>query len=56
MDLEGTPSSMQSINWEGSRMIHWRPLLTTLAIGLLVAFAMLGGALHWGASYASASF
>ncbi len=28
-------------------MIHWRPLLTTLAIGLLVAFAMLGGALHW---------
>ena len=29
-------------------MIHWRPLLTTLAIGLLVAFAMLGGALHWG--------
>jgi hypothetical protein len=36
-------------------MIHWRPLLTTLAIGLLVAFAMLGGALHWGTSSASFS-
>ncbi len=28
-------------------MIHWRPLLTTLAIGLLVALAMFGGAVHW---------
>jgi hypothetical protein len=37
-------------------MIHWRPLLTTLAIGLLVAFAMVGGAMHWGPCQAFASF
>ena len=36
-------------------MIHWRPVLTTLAIGLLVAFAMFGGALHWGISSSSFS-
>ena len=28
-------------------MLHWRPLLTTLAIGLLSLFAVLGGAVHW---------
>ena len=28
-------------------MIHWRPLLTTLALGLLVVLAALGGAVHW---------
>ena len=36
-------------------MIHWRSLLTTLAIGLLVALAMFGGALHWGITSASMS-
>jgi hypothetical protein len=30
-------------------MTHWRPLLTTLAIGLLVAFTVIGGAVHWNA-------
>jgi hypothetical protein len=33
-------------------MIHWRLLLTIIAIGLLVAFAMLGGAMHWSSAMA----
>jgi hypothetical protein len=32
-------------------MIYWRPLLTTLAIGLLVAFSAIGGAIHWGSAF-----
>jgi hypothetical protein len=31
-------------------MFHSRPLLTTLAIGLLVALSAIGGAIHWGST------
>jgi len=34
-------------------MIHWRPLLTTLAIGLLAVFTVLGGAVHWACALGS---
>ncbi len=31
-------------------LIHWRTLVTTLAVGLLVVFAALDGAVHWSSS------
>jgi hypothetical protein len=28
-------------------MLHWRPLIGVLVIGLLTAIATVGGAIHW---------
>jgi len=43
------------INERSPLMLHWRPLVITLAIGLLCLFAALGGAVHWAAQVASSS-
>jgi len=31
-------------------MVHWRSIVTLMAVMALVAFAAIGGAFHWGCS------